>query len=396
MLTQASKQQTTHTAQEADTSVQLKQQAGTATRLMSLDVFRGLTMVLMTVVNNPGSWTYVYPPLRHAEWNGWTITDLVFPFFIFIVGVAIPYALSKYRESESHQAIYLKILRRAATLFLLGLILAGFPSFDLTTIRIMGVLQRLALCYLFAALLFLHTNTRTQCVIAVLCLVVYELLMQIPVPDRDTLLQTKDDNFGAWLDRTLFGTAHLWKAAKTWDPEGLLSTIPALTNAIAGMMTGTHLRSQSEPLEKVAAIFFAGAILLGIGGALDWVIPINKNMWSPSYAVFTTGYALVVLGMCYYAIDIKGWKKWAEPLVVFGVNALLLFFGSGILARVMGGLIRFTVNDELLSLQQFIYKHLLAVWAGNMIGSLLYPLLLITAWYVVLRALYKRNWIWKV
>ncbi len=396
MLTQASKQQTTHTAQEADTCVQLKQHAGTATRLMSLDVFRGLTMVLMTVVNNPGSWTYVYPPLRHAEWNGWTITDLVFPFFIFIVGVAIPYALSKYRESESRQAIYLKIFRRAATLFLLGLILAGFPSFDLTTIRIMGVLQRLALCYLFAALLFLHTNTRTQFVIAVLCLVVYELLMQIPVPDRDTLLQTKDDNFGAWLDRTLFGTAHLWKAAKTWDPEGLLSTIAALTNAIAGMMTGTYLRSQSEPLEKASAIFFAGAILLGIGGALDWAIPINKNMWSPSYAVFTTGYALVVLGMCYYAIDIKGWKKWAEPLVVFGVNALLLFFGSGILARVMGNLIRFTVNDELLSLQQFIYKYLLASWAGNMIGSLLYPLLLITAWYVVLRALYKRNWIWKV
>ncbi len=368
----------------------------TTGRLISLDVFRGLTMVMMTIVNNPGSWNHVYPPLRHAEWNGWTVTDLVFPFFIFIVGVAIPYSLSKYCNAQMQTAVYLRIFKRAVILFVLGLVLAGFPYFDLSSLRIMGVLQRLAICYLVVSLIYLHTRPAHQIGMAVMCVVGYWLLMLIPPPDRETLLQTKDDNLGAWLDRTIFGTAHLWKAAKTWDPEGLLSTLPALFNTLAGTLTGTYLRSQAQPIEKAAGMFFAGSILLGIGGAMDWAFPINKNIWSPSYAVFTSGYAMVVLAMCYYAIDVRGWKKWSEPLVVFGVNALLLFFASGILARTMGMLIKFSVDTEVLSLQQWIYKYLLASWAGDMLGSLLYPLLLVIAWYVVLRMLYERNWVWKV
>jgi len=368
----------------------------TAGRLISLDVFRGLTMVAMTIVNNPGSWSDVYPPLRHAEWNGWTITDLVFPFFIFIVGAAIPYSLGKYLDTQVQKAVYLRIFKRAAVLFVLGLILAGFPYFDLSSLRIMGVLQRLAICYLVASLMYLHTRPMHQVGVAVICVVSYWLLMLIPPPDRETLLQTKDDNLGAWLDRIIFGTAHLWKVSKTWDPEGLLSTLPALFNTLAGTLTGSYLRSQAQPIEKAAGMFFAGSILLGIGGALDWAFPINKSIWSPSYAVFTSGYAMVVLAMCYYAIDVKGWKKWSNPLVVFGVNALLLFFASGILARVMGTLIKFSVDTEVLSLQQWIYKYLLASWAGEMLGSLLYPLLLVVAWYMVLRALYERNWGWKV
>jgi Uncharacterized conserved protein len=353
-------------------------------------------MVMMTIVNNPGSWNYVYPPLRHAEWNGWTVTDLVFPFFIFIVGVAIPYSLSKYRDAQVHKAVYLRIFKRAAVLFMLGLILSGFPYFELASLRIMGVLQRLAICYLVASLMYLHTRPMHQVGVAVICVVSYWLLMLIPPPDRETLLQTKDDNLGAWLDRIIFGTAHLWKVSKTWDPEGLLSTLPALFNTLAGTLTGSYLRSQAQPIEKAAGMFFAGSILLGIGGALDWAFPINKSIWSPSYAVFTSGYAMVVLAMCYYAIDVKGWKKWSKPLVVFGVNALLLFFASGILARVMGTLIKFSVDTEVLSLQQWIYKYLLASWAGEMLGSHLYPLLLVVAWYMVLRALYERNWGWKV
>ena len=368
----------------------------TAGRLISLDVFRGLTMVAMTIVNNPGSWSDVYPPLRHAEWNGWTITDLVFPFFIFIVGAAIPYSLGKYLDTQVQKAVYLRIFKRAAVLFVLGLILAGFPYFDLSSLRIMGVLQRLAICYLVASLMYLHTRPMHQVGVAVICVVSYWLLMLIPPPDRETLLQTKDDNLGAWLDRIIFGTAHLWKVSKTWDPEGLLSTLPALFNTLAGTLTGSYLRSQAQPIEKAAGMFFAGSILLGIGGALDWAFPINKSIWSPSYAVFTSGYAMVVLAMCYYAIDVKGWKKWSNPLVVFGVNALLLFFASGILARVMGTLIKFSVDTEVLPLQQWIYKYLLASWAGEMLGSLLYPLLLVVAWYMVLRALYERNWVWKV
>jgi predicted acyltransferase len=368
----------------------------TAGRLISLDVFRGLTMVAMTIVNNPGSWSYVYPPLRHAEWNGWTITDLVFPFFIFIVGAAIPYSLGKYLDTQVQKAVYLRIFKRAAVLFVLGLILAGFPYFDLSSLRIMGVLQRLAICYLVASLMYLHTRPMHQVGVAVICVVSYWLLMLIPPPDRETLLQTKDDNLGAWLDRIIFGTAHLWKVSKTWDPEGLLSTLPALFNTLAGTLTGSYLRSQAQPIEKAAGMFFAGSILLGIGGALDWAFPINKSIWSPSYAVFTSGYAMVVLAMCYYAIDVKGWKKRSKPLVVFGVNALLLFFASGILARVMETLIKFSVDTEVLSLQQWIYKYLLASWAGEMLGSLLYPLLLVVAWYMVLRALYERNWVWKV
>jgi predicted acyltransferase len=372
-----------------------KSPASKVARLVSLDVFRGGTMMLMTIVNNPGSWSYVYPPLRHAEWDGWTPTDLVFPFFLFIVGVAIAFALGKKFESASPASLYLKILKRAAVMFGLGLILAGFPYFNLETMRVMGVLQRIALCYLIASVVFLHTSWKGQTTLLALLLIIYGLAMTlIAPPDRTTMLVYKDDNIGAYLDRLIFTEAHLYKGTKTFDPEGLLGTLSAAATALFGVLTGTFLRTQKTPLEKTAWLFLAGGALCVIGSGLDWAWAINKNLWTPAYTVFMAGLSLLTLASLYFVIDVQGIKSWTQPFVIFGVNALLLFFASGLLGRTLT-LIKVQLDGNPVALQTFLYKTFFASSAGAMNGSLLYPLALIGLWYVVLRFLYKRNWIWK-
>ncbi|HEX2639664.1 MAG TPA: heparan-alpha-glucosaminide N-acetyltransferase domain-containing protein, partial [Pyrinomonadaceae bacterium] len=238
-------------------------------RLVSLDVFRGMTIAGMVLVNNPGTWSAIYSPLEHAEWNGWTPTDLVFPFFLFIVGVAITLALGKRVEQNGvNSDVYVKVVRRSALIFLLGLLLATFPFYnfskgewlDLSTVRIMGVLQRIAVCYLVAALIFINTNWKQQAVIAIALMLVYWALMTlIPVPGcAVTSFNDKACNLAAYLDRTILGEGHIWRSAKVYDPEGLLSTIPAISTTLAGILCGHWLRQKREDNEKVASMFFFG------------------------------------------------------------------------------------------------------------------------------------------
>ena len=250
-------------------------------RLLSLDVFRGMTIAGMVLVNNPGTWSAIYAPLKHAEWHGATPTDFIFPFFLFIVGIAIPLALGKRVELGGiTKDVYLKILRRSALIFLLGLFLAAFPFFDFSTLRIPGVLQRIAVCYLVVSLVFIHTNWKQQTVIAVALLFIYWALMTlIPVPGCEvTTIDDKACNLAAYLDRLVFGENHIWRSAKVFDPEGILSTVPAISTTLSGVLTGVWLKTKRSDLEKVGGIFFFGVVLIALGWCWHSFFPMNKSL----------------------------------------------------------------------------------------------------------------------
>ena len=364
------------------------------TRLVSLDVFRGITIAGMVLVNNPGTWSAIYPPLKHAEWHGWTPTDFIFPFFLFIVGIAIPLALGKRVETGGvTRDVYFKIFRRAALIFLLGLFLAGFPFFDFSMLRIPGVLQRIAVCYLIASLLFLHFDWKKQAIIGAVLLFVYWALMTlVPVPGCDfPNIDDKACNLAAYIDRTILGANHIWTSAKVYDPEGILSTIPAVSTTIAGVLAGVWLRSKRTDLEKVGGLFFAGVSAVAIGWAWHGFFPINKPLWTSSYVVFTAGMALCLLGFCYWLIDIKGYKTWAKPFVIFGVNALALFVFSGLLGRILGT-IKFTgVEGKTISLQKYIFDSVFAPLASPINASLLYAVTYIFFWLFLMWLLYRKR-----
>jgi predicted acyltransferase len=276
------------------------------TRLTSVDVFRGATMAAMVIVNTPGDWDHVYWPLLHAEWHGWTPTDLIFPFFVFIVGVAI--VLSK----KSTGALG-PIVRRAAVIFGLGLLLALYPRFDFATVRIMGVLARLAICYLAAVLVYRavadddeQTRLSVVLIIAAVLLVLYWILLTfVPVPGGHAGDLSPSGNLGAWIDRTVLGEAHLWRQSKTWDPEGLLSTLSAIATALTGIAAGLVLVSSRETTKKVTILVSAGAVLTIAGRLWGLTFPINKNLWTSSYVLFTSGLASIFLGLCYWLVDVR-------------------------------------------------------------------------------------------
>jgi len=308
-------------------------------RLLSLDVFRGLTIAAMILVNNPGSWSYVYAPLSHAEWHGATPTDWIFPFFLFIVGVAIALAIGRRKESGAERtALVRKILWRSLIIFATGLFLSAYPYFDLSTLRIPGVLQRIALVYGITAILFLWLNPRQMFWVGVGCLLSYWGMMTlIPVPGGHPPNLEPGTNLGAWIDTTLLN-GHLWSQSKIWDPEGLLSTVPALATSISGILTGIWLQSARGHFEKVAGMMVAGAALLAAGLVWDTVFPINKQLWTSSYVLYTSGIALLVFGVFYWWIDIREHRRGTQPFVVYGTNALIVFAVSGLLARTLNAI----------------------------------------------------------
>ena len=368
-------------------------------RLLSLDAFRGITIAGMILVNNPGSWSTVYAPLLHAKWHGCTPTDLIFPFFLFIVGVAIPLALSKY-AGQPQAALVRKTLLRAAILFGLGVFLAAFPTFgmaedvplgrkalhyvllcvftisifsravclgqkpprkrwarrflylalgtalamalagwgiyDFSRLRIPGVLQRIAIVYAICALLFLRAGWRMQFYAGIGLLLAYWALMAlVPVPGGYPPNLDPETNLGAWFDRLVFTSGHLWRQSETWDPEGLLSTLPAVATGISGMLAGEWLRTRRSPYHKATGMLAAGAILAALGLAWDLAFPINKQIWTSSYVCYTSGLALLFLGVAYWLIDILEYRRWARPFVVYGTNALFVFILSGFVAKLM-------------------------------------------------------------
>jgi predicted acyltransferase len=366
--------------------------ANPAGRLVSLDVFRGITIAGMVLVNNPGTWSSIYWPLQHAEWHGWTPTDLVFPFFLFIVGVSITLAFARRVEEGSvKRDLYLKVIKRSAIIFGLGLFLNGFPYFQLGTIRIAGVLQRIAICYLIASLIFLTTKIRTQVLIAVALLIIYCLVMtRLAAPGYAPGDLSKEGSIASFVDRVLLG-AHIWRQGKVYDPEGLLSTIPAVVTTLFGILTGYWLRSERTQVEKVVGMFVAGAVGVALGWAWNPFFPINKALWTSSYVLFTTGLALQFLALCYWVIDIKGYRRWAWPFEVFGVNALALFVGSGLMVKLMG-LIKLDRGDGTqISSQGWIFRKFFLSWAAPINASLFYAIAFILFWLFLMWLLYRKR-----
>ena len=371
-------------------------------RLLSLDVFRGITIAGMVLVNNPGTWSAIYPPLEHAEWHGLTPTDLVFPFFLFIVGVSITLALGRRVEQGGiNGEIYRKIIRRFLLIFGLGLFLTMFPFYsfakgewiDLSNVRIMGVLQRIAVCYLVAALIFIKTNWKQQAIIAAALLFVYWALMTlINVPGCEiTTFDDKACNLAAYIDRTILTENHIWKQSKVFDPEGLLSTIPAISTTLAGILCGHWLRYEREDYERTSGMFFFGIVSLTLGWIWSFWFPLNKALWTSSYVLYTAGLALLFLGFCYWLIDIKGYRKWSKPFVIFGVNALALFVGSGLMAKLLG-IIKVTGADgEKTSLQGWIFDSIFLKIAAPINASLMFAICFILLWLFLMWLLYRKR-----
>ncbi|ELR68324.1 N-acetylglucosamine related transporter, NagX [Fulvivirga imtechensis AK7] len=363
-------------------------------RLLSLDVFRGITIAAMIVVNNPGSWAAVYPPLLHAGWHGCTLTDLVFPFFLFIVGVAVCLSLSRAVEDKGrHKQIIFTVLKRSVILFLIGLFLNAFPYFDLYHLRIPGVLQRIAVVFFICAFLYLKTGWKVQVYIGSAILMVYWLLfLIIPIPGAATGSLESGANLAAWVDSQLL-TGHMWEVTKTWDPEGVLSTLPAIVTGIIGVLVGQWLMADRTEKEKVIYLFVAANLLIVAGLFWDLFFPINKSLWTSSYVLYTAGIAIHFLAFLYWLLDIKMQRsKFWTPFKAFGINAIFVYMLSMMLASV---LVSLEVSGGV-SLQGWLFSGFTAVITDVRLASFIYALLFTLLMFVPVWILYKKNIIIKV
>lgn len=362
-------------------------QPATATRLASLDVFRGATIAAMILVNNPGSGADSYAPLRHAEWHGWTPTDLIFPFFLWIAGVAMTLSFAaRVERGQSRQALMLHTLRRAAIIFALGLLLNGFPNYDLATLRIPGVLQRIAVCYAAAGLIYLYTTMRGQIAFTGALLAVYWVLMRfVPVPGFGAGVLVKNGNFAQYIDQMLL-SGHMYAATKNWDPEGIVSTLPAIATVLFGILAGHLLRSQRTAAERTVWMFIAGGALIVTGQILDNWLPINKNLWTSSYSIFTAGLAFQSFGAAYWLADVIRLRTGTRFCVVFGMNAIAAYVLSGLIARLAG----------MSGLKTAVYDGALAPLLSPSNASLAWALLNVAVCYAAALLLYRRGWFIKV
>lgn len=370
-------------------------------RLTSLDVFRGIAIAGMILVNNPGSWTHVYPPLLHAEWHGYTPTDLVFPFFLFIVGVAMAFSLRKYakenRTLEQYlpRHLYLRIFRRFLILFSLGLLLNGFPNYDLSTLRIMGVLQRISVAYLFSAIAIFNFSRKQLRLLFLLILLGYWGMMQmIPVPEYGAGNLTPEGNLGAYIDKMILGINHLWRGGP-YDPEGLFSTIPAIATVLIGYITGDWLKQQSIKTETSIRLIIMGLSFLIIGHLWSFLFPINKALWTSSYVLVTGGWALLLLTICYEIIEVRGWRKWAYPFKIMGLNSIFLFVASGWVGRI---LIYTHIGNstDAPTTKTWIYEKAFQSWAGSLNGSFFFALTTLLFWWLISYGMYHKGWFLKI
>ena len=391
-------------------------------RLLSLDVFRGMTVAGMLLVNNPGTWSAIFPPLEHAEWNGWTPTDLIFPFFLFIVGITTHLSLSARRaRGDDDRALVKQILRRGIIIYLLGFAMAMFPFYQwgviqslpnatpwdrvlyrIEHVRILGVLPRIAIVYICAALLTLKTNLRQQIIIIASLLFGYWFAMTlIPVPGENAigalLLNTHDRNLAAYLDRLILGTNHTWSGSVTFDPEGPMSTIPAIATAMLGVIAGTWIGRKDKSLtDRISGLFAAGSIAMVVGLMWNWSFPINKKLWTSSYVVFTAGMACVAIAAIMWLVDYLNVKWWTKPFVVYGVNPIVAFVGSGVLARLIYTLWHVNYQGKSIAIQDAIYQIVFLPWLPPRVASLAFAISFVLLWYGILLVLYKRNIILKV
>lgn len=360
-------------------------------RLMSLDVFRGATIAAMILVNNPGN-AWPYPALRHAEWNGWTLADLIFPFFLFMVGVSLVLSFrSRLQRGESKRGMMMHSLHRSALLFVIGVLL-NF-SLPLATWRIPGVLQRIALCYLAAAVITLYSGARARMVwVAGLLAGYWALVRFIPVPGfglhgSDIPFLDPDGNIVAWLDRMLI-PGRLFETTR--DPEGLLSTLPAIATVLLGVATGEWLRSARTMARKAGGMGLAGVVLICAGELWGIWFPINKKMWTSSYVLFTAGAALLCLAFCYWCTDIRRWRAWTKSFLIFGMNAITAYVLSEVLAIVLW---RTHVRNghRLLTTADYLYRVLFSGIQPRPLASLAYSLSFVLICFLPLWWMYQRK-----
>ena len=369
-------------------------------RLLSLDVFRGATIAGMMLVNNPGDWGHVYAPFLHAKWHGWTFTDLIFPFFLWIVGVAMTLSFAKRRErGDSNHMLFLHSVRRAAIIFGLGLFLAGFPYYDLSIIRIPGVLQRIAVCYLIGSAIFLYSPLRGQLVWTGGFLVVYWLLVSlVPVPGYGAGVLEPTGNLAWYIDSQVLA-GHTWRGAPVpgFDPEGIFSTLPAISTLLFGVLTGHMLRMDKSQEEKTSWMFFVACILLFVGVVIENWLPINKNLWTSSYSVFMAGMALLVFSWSYWIIDVKGYRRGMRPFAIYGMNAITVFVLAGVFGRLMGMIsVGSTDEGKAISLKTWIYTTFFTPLGGPYDSSLLFALAFVLFLYAIAYIMYRKNWFLKV
>lgn len=358
-------------------------------RLVSLDIFRGLTVAFMIIVNTPGSWQYIYSPLRHAKWHGCTPTDLVFPFFLFIVGVSTFYSLKKYGNDINGSSI-LRILRRMAAIFAVGLFLNIFPYFgrDYSTLRIMGVLQRIALAYGIGAFICIAVKREYLWIVtASLLLIYWSLLYFLGGADPYSL----ESNFAIKADTFILGESHLYKGfGIPFDPEGLFSTIPAICTVIIGYFIGEILGTSVSGGKSFIKLLLLGAAAAGLGYLWGMLLPINKPLWTGSYVLYTAGIATVVLALIYLVADVWKFQVIGTPFIVFGTNALFSFFMAGIWTKMML-FIKIHAGEETITLYSWIYSKIFVPVAGNLNGSLMFALFqMLIIWSIAL-ILYRKK-----
>ncbi|MFB0515712.1 MAG: acyltransferase family protein [Candidatus Neomarinimicrobiota bacterium] len=428
-------------------------------RLTSLDAFRGLTIAAMILVNNPGDWSHVYRPLLHAKWNGWTPTDWIFPFFLFIMGVAMALSLRVRIETVANKAaVWLKVFKRTLLLFglglvlsafrdysvslarllviiavlivlgsfvllylrlriadpgereaaarlvinsampfvIIGVILAGLYSYNFATVRIPGVLQRIALCYLaVSAMMVLLPRARDQWITMGALILLYLVIMYgLYVPEHGRAVWTPQGHASGYIDRLVFGLKHLWSGTRDsgYDPEGVVTTLPAILSVFLGLQFGKVLVRVHDHKERLFQWLALGAFLTVLGLTLDFLIPINKQLWTPTYSIFMAGFGGLLLAGCYWLIEIKGRKNWAQPFVMLGMNPLFIFWLSGFLVRNM-----FLNNVGHTNLRNWLYVNGYTSWLGETnIASLAFALSNVIFWLLVAWFMYRRRWFIKI
>ena len=346
----------------------------------------------MVLVNDPGSWEHIYPPLEHAAWNGWTFTDTVFPFFVWIAGVALTLSFAKRIErGDSRRTLFLHVLRRSVLIFAIGLFLNGFPYFHLDRIRYLGVLQRIAICYLVAASLYLALRVRGLIIATVTLLTAYWLLMMlVPVPGCGAGSLDKNCNLEKYVDG-LFLSGHMWSQTKVWDPEGIVSTIPAIATMLFGILTGHLLRLNRKPAQRALWILSTGIALLIAGQVMNIWLPINKNLWTSSYSVFMAGLASVVFAACYWIVDVQKRQSWPRFFIIYGMNALAVFILTGMIGRLLGIT---KVHGE--ALETWIFNNAFAPLASPINASLLYAIANVFFYFLIIYGMYRRGWFLRV
>ena len=364
-------------------------------RLLALDTFRGATIMLMILVNNPGTWSHIYAPFRHAKWHGCTLTDLVFPFFLLIMGVAMRFTFEKYEICNKYGPLFKKVFVRTITIFILGLILNAFPfvrqDWDWSSLRILGVLQRIALVYLLASIIVIKRDIKAIIKVSISLLFGYWLVLYTFGIINGIDPYALNSNLVLYVDKIILGDSHLWSGnGIPFDPEGLLSTIPAVVTTVIGFLVGTMIKTASDQRDNCQKMAILGSVFIIIGWIWGLLFPINKALWTSSYVLFTAGIGILVLSIMIWLVDIKKNNKWAKPLIIYGTNSIFIFVISGIWTKVLLN-ISFNLNGKMISGYSYLYQTIFMPLDGGMNSSLLFALFHIVIFWLILALMYKKR-----